>query len=74
MKLLNICISLKDTFYKFNGVYDLRIMKTISFSKTMKLKGGIEYKIRYSFDWEALGDSAMISICEAKKKDRKKNG
>ena len=74
MKLLDLRIGAKGNSYEFNGVFDLRILKTISFSKMMKLKGGLECKVRYTLDWEALGNLAIITICESKKKERKKNG
>lgn len=72
MKLYDIKITAGEKIFIFRGVSDIRIVKNLSFTKAMKLKGGPEYKLRYTFDLQAFDGFAMIAIFEAKKKEQRK--
>lgn len=63
MKLHNLEIQTGEKVFRFRGVFDIRINKTLTFSKPMKQKG-VEYKIRYCFDLEKFKDGAIIVVGE----------
>ena len=68
MNLCDIKITAGEKVFIFRGVSDIRIVKNLSFTKVMKLKGGPEYKLRYTFDLKAFKGQAVLEIRDSEGK------